>query len=59
MGNVCKICGKEVLPRDLAETEEDLENPKKVVFDKSFGFACLKHRGVREHFEDLKREKDG
>lgn len=47
----CKICGKEIRRDHLTATE--LDNTEKAVYHESFGFACLSHHGVKEHFEEL------
>ena len=47
----CKICGEEIIRQDLTATQ--LDNEEKAVYHESFGFACLKHAGVRELFEGL------
>ncbi len=49
LGN-CKICKCPVIHAHILG-----DNPK-MVFHESFGFACLKHKGVKEHFDQLIEE---
>jgi len=50
VGN-CKICG-EPITRDML-TATDLDNEGRADYHESFGFACLKHAGVKDLFNQL------
>ena len=47
----CSICGKTMSSHSL--TTSDLDDKTKAVYHESFGFACLSHHGIKEHFEEL------
>ena len=47
---LCRICKKEITLTELSE--------KKAVIHDSFGAACLSHKGVEEHYEELTRTGD-
>ncbi len=52
----CKICKAEITPEML--TASDLDNQDKAVYHESFGVLCLKHKGVKEIFENLIEKAD-
>lgn len=54
----CCICGKEIIDRDkeVISCLSDLDDEDKFVYHRSFGFACLKHHGVKEKWIELSRE---
>jgi hypothetical protein len=39
-------------------TATELDNPYKAIYHESIGFACLKHKGVKEIFEHLLEKAD-
>ncbi len=53
---MCRICKKELKRTDLTST--DLDDEEKAVFHGSFGAACLSHKGVRHHYEELLQPGD-